>query len=199
MYKYKGYVPLPISGQIDETIGITLAGYKASQMNSYKNIKTADKYLHFLKDKYKYMVVGKRVENIHIPNFEVDIWETSHDQEGYLKETFEGKQSMGNEKVLTYLGVELSADGKNTYTILKKRNRQIGKKKQILNILKPLGIFTFECAVILLNLLIRSSVLYGTEALYNITESEMRGIEQIEGDQMRNIFQVKTGIQVPFI
>ena len=51
---------------------------------------------------------------------------------------------MGNEKVLTYLGVELSADGKNTYTILKKRNRQIGKKKQILNILKPLGIFTFE-------------------------------------------------------
>ena len=100
-----------------------MAGYKASQMNSYKNIKTAEKYLHFWKDKCKYMVLGKRVEHIHIPNFEVDILVTSHDQEGYLKETFEGKRSMGNEKILTYLGVELSADGKNTNTISKKRNR----------------------------------------------------------------------------
>ena len=79
----------------------------------------------------------------------------------------------------------------------KKNNRKIGKKKQILNILKPLGIFTFKCAVILLNSLIRSIVLYGAEILHNITESEMRGIEQIEEDQKRNIFQVKTGIQVP--
>ena len=29
---------------------------------------------------------------------------------------------------LTYLGVELSSDGKNMKTILKKRNKQIGKK-----------------------------------------------------------------------
>ena len=48
---------------------------------------------------------------------------------------------MGNEKVLTYLGVELSCDCKNIQTILKKKYKQIGKKKQILNILKPLGIF----------------------------------------------------------
>ena len=66
-----------------------------------------------------------------------------------------------------------------------------------MNILKPLGIFSFECAVILLNSLIRISVLYGTKALYNITENEMREIEKIEEDQMRNIFQVNTGIQVP--
>ena len=68
MYKYKGYVPVPILGQIDDTIGITLAGYKASQMNSYINIKTADKYLQFGQDKCKYMVVGKRFENIQTSN-----------------------------------------------------------------------------------------------------------------------------------
>ena len=45
MYKYKGYVPVLILGQIDDTIRITVAGYKASQMMSYINIKTAYKYL----------------------------------------------------------------------------------------------------------------------------------------------------------
>ena len=132
MYKYKGYVPVPILGQIDDTIGITVAGFKSSQMNSYINIKTADKYLQFGQDKCKYMVVGKKIENIHIPNLEVDIWETSHDQKGDLKETFGGKKPMGNEKVLTYLGVELSSDRKNIKkTILKKKKyKQIGKKKK---------------------------------------------------------------------
>ena len=36
-----------------------------------------------------------------------------------------------------------------------------------------------------------------TEAMYNISESEMREIEKIEESQMRNIFKVETGIQVP--
>ena len=77
------------------------------------------------------MVVGKKIENIHIPNLEVDIWETSHDQKGDLKETFGGKKPMGNEKVLTYLGVELSSDRKNIKkNILKKKYKQIGKKKK---------------------------------------------------------------------
>ena len=49
-----------------------------------------------------------------------------------------------------------------------------------------------ECAVILPNSLVSSNVLYGTEALYNITECEMREIENIKEVQMRN-----TGIQVP--
>ena len=57
--------------------------------------------------------------------------------------------------------------------------------------------YRFECAVILPNYLVSSNVLYGTEALYNISENEMREIENIKEVQMRNIFQVNTGIQVP--
>ena len=45
MYRYKGYVPVPLLGQIDDIIGVTMAGYKAVQLNSYINVKTADKYL----------------------------------------------------------------------------------------------------------------------------------------------------------
>ena len=81
--------------------------------------------------------------------------------------------------------------------IVQKSNTQIGKKKQITNFLKPLGIYTFECALIFLNSMVRSSVLYGVEAMYSVTQNEIKEIEKIEEDQMRNIFQVKTGIQVP--
>ena len=65
------------------------------------------------------------------------------------------------------------------------------------NTLKPLGTCTFECDFILLNSLVRSSVLYGTEAMYNITENELRELERIEENQMKNIFKADTGIQVP--
>ena len=45
---------------IDDIIGVTLAGYNSAQMNSYLNVKTADKYLQFGLDKCKAMVVGKQ-------------------------------------------------------------------------------------------------------------------------------------------
>ena len=39
--------------------------------------------------------------------------------------------------------------------------------------------------------------MYGTEAMYNITQKDLRELEKIEEDQMKNVFPVKTGIQVP--
>ena len=35
IFRYKGYIPVPLLGQIDDTIGISQAGYKAAQFNSY--------------------------------------------------------------------------------------------------------------------------------------------------------------------
>ena len=39
--------------------------------------------------------------------------------------------------------------------------------------------------------------MYGVEAMNRIDQIEMRELEKTKEDQMRNIFQVKTGIQVP--
>ena len=161
------------------------------------NVKSADKYLQFGYDKCRAMVVGKKSESYHIPKLQVDTWNTHHTKEGDIVEYFAGKKDMQVCQELTYLGVEISSDGRNMKTILRKRNKNIGKKKQITNLIKPLGIFTFECAIIFLNSLVRSSVLYATEAMYNINEKEMRQLEKIEEDHMRNILDVKTGIQVP--
>ena len=170
---------------------------KATQFNSYMNVKSSDKYLQFGYEKCKAMVVGKNIESFHLPNLQVDTWRTHHSNEGDLIESFEGKKNMQVCEELTYLGVEISSDGRNMKTILRKRNKNIGKKKQIKSLIKPLGMYTFECAVIFLNSLVRSSVLYATEAMYNINEKEMRQLERIEEDHMRNILDVKTGIQVP--
>ena len=62
MIKYKGYIPIPVLGMIDDVIGVTLAGFKSAQLNSYINMKSADKYLQFGQDKCKAMVVGKQIE-----------------------------------------------------------------------------------------------------------------------------------------
>ena len=35
IFKYKGYIPIGILGQVDDLIGVTEAGFKAIQMNSY--------------------------------------------------------------------------------------------------------------------------------------------------------------------
>ena len=47
IFKYKGYIPVGILGQIDDLIGITEAGFKAQQMNAFLNVKSANKYLQF--------------------------------------------------------------------------------------------------------------------------------------------------------
>ena len=51
IYQYKRYIPICILGQVDDLIGITEAGFKAIQMNSYPNVKTLDKYLQFGQNK----------------------------------------------------------------------------------------------------------------------------------------------------
>ena len=127
----------------------------------------------------------------------MDTWDTTHDDKGCFHETFAGKKPMENVQELSYLGATLSSDGRNMKTIIQKKNKQISKKKQITSLIRPLGKYTFECAVIFLNSLVRSSVLYGTEAMSHINETELRALEIIEEDQMRNVLQVKTGIQVP--
>ena len=81
--------------------------------------------------------------------------------------------------------MDISQDGQNMKTIKQRRNKQLRKKKIITNLLRPFGKYTFECGLTFLNSLIRKSVLYGSEAMYNITKKGMREIERIEEAQMK--------------
>ena len=60
MFQYKGVVPIPLLGQVDDLVGVAEAGYKTKQLNSFVNVKTADKDLQFGPEKCKTMVVSKK-------------------------------------------------------------------------------------------------------------------------------------------
>ena len=50
-----------------------------------------------------------------------------------------------------------------------------------------LGKYYFECGYILLNSILRRSILYSAETYYNLCEKELREIEKIEEDYLREL------------
>ena len=57
---------------------------------------------------------------------EVDTWQVTHNTEGTIIETFEGKTNIKEVKEMLYLGAVISCDGKNSKNILHKQNRALG-------------------------------------------------------------------------
>ena len=187
-----GKVPMPLLGQVDDLIGISDAGFRSEQLNSYVNVKAADKELQFGQDKCKTMLVLKvSPQNFLKPKLTVDTWELSHEKNGDMKEEYTGKAQMKEEVSLMYLGFMLSKKGTNIENIKHKGNRSIGVQKQIIKMIEPLGHFTFECALIYIQSLIRNSVLYSAEVMYSIKETEYRALESIEESVLLKVFATK--------
>ena len=61
-YLYKGKLPVGFLGMIDDIVGVTEAGVKAQKMNSFINLKTAEKSLRFGASKCKSMVIRKNCD-----------------------------------------------------------------------------------------------------------------------------------------
>ena len=57
--------------------------------------------------------------------------------------------------------------------------------------IERLGHFTFECALIYIQSLIRYSVLFAAEAMYSIKETEYRALESIEESVLLKVFATK--------
>ena len=76
-----------------------------------------------------------------------------------------------------------------------KRNKCIGKKKQFLKLIKPLGSYTFECALIYLQSLIRNSILYAPETIYKVNKIQYKAFQKIEEPVLKN--SVKDFMKLP--
>ena len=87
---------------------------------------------------------------------------------------------MNNVSEQKYLGFVLSEDGSNIKNIESKQKRAIGIIKDIEYMIKNLGKYTFEGGMIYINSLLRSSILFAAETMYNITEIEYRKIEELK-------------------
>ena len=168
VYKYKGHIPVGVLGMIDDLAGISESGVEAKQLNAFLNVKAAEKKLQFGRDKcHTLKIAHKNAINVESELF-IDHSSKTHDKDGNLIESFEGKVKMLQVPEQRYLGFILSEDGSNLKNIMSKQKRSFGIIRDIQYLLTGLGIYTFEGGMIYINSLLRSSILYAAETMYNV-------------------------------
>ena len=193
IYRYKGNVPVGILGMDDDVAGVSECGMKAKQLNAFINIKTAEKKLQFGADKCHTLTISNKNVKPEETELYIDHWSEEHDKDDNLIEKFEGKIMMKHVQELKYLGFIISEDRSNMKNIIAKEKQAFGIKRQITILIKNLGKYKFESSMIYLNSLLRSSILFAAEAMYNVKEIEYRHIERIEEDKIRQIFKTGKG------
>ena len=201
-YKYKDSVEVSLLGLVDDLIGVTEAGYKAQQMNALINVKTADKGLQFGIKKCKSMLVGKN-ENVLNSHLTVDNWKVTYEDipevgRDVLLDSFEGLISIDKTDEQKYLGFVLSNRGNNMVNINHMKNKSKGIIKKIFSKLESLHLkqYYFECAIVFMNTMLRSSILYACETYYNLKECEIRQLERIEEEFMRKLMKTSKGCPI---
>ena len=194
-YQYKNILPVGFLGLVDDVVGITEAGYKAQQLNAFFNIKTAEKTLQFGASKCKSMLIGK--------NKDVIINNQLHEENEYtgeadLKEIYSGKTLIERTEEYTYLGFVISNIGDNMANIRQLKNKSIGVVRKIFEKLSSLNLrnYYFECAMLLLNVMLRGSILYAADMYYALKESELRQIERIEEGYLRKVLNTTKGCPI---
>ena len=90
-----------------------------------------------------------------------------------------------------YLGFIISSKGDNLANIRSVKNKSNGIIRKILEKLESLNPrkYYFECGVLFLNTMLRSSILYACETYYNLKEKEIRILERIEEQYMRKLLK----------
>ena len=79
-----------------------------------------------------------------------------------------------------YLGCILSNDGSNVQNVKVKTIKAIGTMQINKTLIKGLGKFTVESGIIYFKSLMRGSILFATESMVNLKESEIKLLEQAE-------------------
>ena len=199
-YKYKEKLTVGFLGLVDDIICITEAGYKAQEMNAFINIKTAEKNLQFGNAKCKSLLVGKSTNNVINSKLMVDSWESKYvteEDDIKLEEKFEGLVELGQTEEQTYLGFVISSKGNNMVNINHVKKKSIGIMRKIFSRLDSSNLkkYYFESAIILLNAMLRPSILYSCEAYYGLKETELRQLERIEESFLRQV--IKTSAKCP--
>ena len=71
-YRYKGKVPVPLLGMVDDTLMVSESGYKTQRLNAFINAKTVSKRLLFGVDKCFVIHVGKNIREYKTVELYVD-------------------------------------------------------------------------------------------------------------------------------
>ena len=105
---------------------------------------------------------------------------------------------MENVRNIAYLGHIISNENNNETHILEIQKKSIRITNKIFNLLNSiyLGKYYFECAMILINCMLRNSILYSIETCYNLTENEVRKIEKCEEIYLRHLLKQSRKVQI---
>ena len=78
------------------------------------------------------------------------------------------------------------------------RNKSIGTTRKIFSKLNSLHLkkYYFETGILFMNIMLRSSILYACETYYNLKENEIRQLERIEENYMRQLLKTKKGCPI---
>ena len=78
------------------------------------------------------------------------------------------------------------------------KNKSFGIIRKIMNRLNSLHLrnYYFECSIILMNSILRGSILYASDMYYNLKESEVRQIERIEEVFLRKVLGTTKGCPI---
>ena len=142
--------------------------------------KQPEKGLQFGIKKYKSMLIGKNTKNVIISNLLVDKWSVEHREdvqtgETELCEEYCGQVEIDQTNEQKYLGFVISHLGDNMANIRAINNISIGIIRKLFTKLNSLKLKTyyFECALILMNTMLRPSILYASETYFNMKDIEI--------------------------
>ena len=144
LYRYKGTVPIPSLGLMDDNLTVSNAGFKAEEVNIFMNENSAEKNLQFNPKKCKYLSLGKNRETSPLHTLEVDTWNITYDNDNNLIESEGERKKMEEVKELKYLGFVISDNASNVANILDKKNKSTTTIRNIMNMIQGLGITPFR-------------------------------------------------------
>ena len=108
----------------------------------------------------------------------------------------EGDMEISHPEAQKYLGQIVSADGKNSKNIEKMRNKGIGIKNRVIQMLEemPGGKFHFSIALIYRNSYLISSILSSSEVWYGVTKAEIEQLEQVDEMWIRDLMNCSSSV-----
>ena len=165
-------------------------------IHSFIKLKTESKKLQFGAEKCKKLHVGKLCEEFKCQELYIDNWkevliENTDDGKVGIEDCLVGEEVMEEKSEEKYLGDVISNDGRN----LKNIKVRVAKGKGIVNNIMtylegiPFGKIYFQIAVILRNSLLVSSMLFNSEAWYNVTNAELELLETVDLLLLRRILK----------
>ena len=116
------------------------------------------------------MIVGKCADTTTQEKLQVDHWDIKHNEntetgEQDLIETYAGKVNIDQTEEYKYLGFVISSKGNNMANIRHIRKKSIGIIRKLMAKLSSLNLkqYYFERGIILMNIILRGSVLYASD------------------------------------